>query len=365
MRHLHALDPAAHPRVEATLHSRPARFVREVAADWSRADGTHLAAALAFYSVLSLAPFLLVVVAVAGWLLGSEAATRALLAQIADVAGASTAKFVGSLVSGAHPVAEQESAKALIGLAVTLAGATATFAELQHGLDRVFGERVHGAFGLVRTRLIAFGLVVAVAFLSMASLALSAGVHSMLSSVAHADMWRAALGALANEVVSFALLALAFFAILRVLPERAPRRRAAWIGAATAAGLFVRRQVRDRRGTSRTSRSRPPYGAAGAVVGRDAVDLLVERAVLRRRGRRARRRRAPAADRSGRARPDRHSPDDARAGDGRPPAGHGAACPEPDADPAAACARRRSSTSAEYVCSRNSGVGARSAADGW
>ena len=265
MRHLHALDPAAHPRVEATLHSRPVRFVRDVGAEWSRADGTHLAAALAFYSVLSLAPFLLVVVAVAGWLLGSEAATRALLAQIADVAGASTAKFVGSLVSGAHPVAEQESAKALIGLAVTLAGATATFAELQHGLDRVFGERVHGAFGLVRTRLIAFGLVVAVAFLSMASLALSAGVHSMLSSVAHADMWRAALGALANEVVSFVLLALAFFAILRVLPERAPRRRAAWIGAATAAGLFVVGKFVIGWYLAHFALA-SAYGAAGAVV---------------------------------------------------------------------------------------------------
>jgi len=265
MRHLHALDPAAHPRVEATLHSRPVRFVRDVAADWSRADGTHLAAALAFYSVLSLAPFLLVVVAVAGWLLGSEAATRALLAQIADVAGASTAKFVGSLVSGAHPAAKQESAKALIGLAVTLAGATATFAELQHGLDRVFGERVHGAFGVLRTRLIAFGLVVAVAFLSMASLALSAAVHSMLSSVAHADMWRAALGALANELVTFTLLALAFFAILRVLPERAPRRRAAWIGAATAAGLFAVGKFAIGWYLAHFALA-SAYGAAGAVV---------------------------------------------------------------------------------------------------
>jgi membrane protein len=265
MRYPHALDPAAHPRVEATLQSRPARFLREVASDWSRADGTHLAAALAFYSVLSLAPFLLVVVAIAGWLLGSETATRALLDQIADVAGAQTAKFVGGLVSGTHPAAQQEGARALIGLAVTLAGATATFAELQHGLDRVFGERVHGTLGIVRTRLIAFGLVVAVAFLSMASLALSAGVHSMLSSVAHADMWRAALGAVANEVVSFAVLALAFFAILRVLPERAPRRRAAWIGAASAAGLFVVGKFAIAWYLAHFALA-SAYGAAGAVV---------------------------------------------------------------------------------------------------
>ena len=48
MRHLHALDPAAYPRVEATLRSRPAVFARAVASEWSRVDGTHLAASLAF-----------------------------------------------------------------------------------------------------------------------------------------------------------------------------------------------------------------------------------------------------------------------------------------------------------------------------
>jgi membrane protein len=265
MRHLHALDPAAFSRVEATLRSQPARFARRLAAEWSRVDGAHLAASLAFYSVLSLTPFLLVVVAIAGWILGSGAATRALLEQIADVAGAQTAQFVGSLVSGAHPAAQEQGAKALLGLVVTLAGATATFAELQHGLDRVFGERVQGAFGLVRTRLIAFGLVVAVAFLSMASLALSAGVQAMLSSVAHADLWRAALGAIANEAVSFVVLALAFYAILRVLPERAPRRRAAWIGASTASGLFVAGKFAISWYLAHFALA-SAYGAAGAIV---------------------------------------------------------------------------------------------------
>jgi membrane protein len=265
MRHLHALDPAAYPRVEATLRSRPAVFARAVASEWSRVDGTHLAASLAFYSVLSLAPFLLVVVAIAGWLLGSEAATRALLEQIADFAGAQTAQFVGSLVGGAHPAAQEEGAKALLGIAVTLAGATATFAELQHGLDRVFGERVHGAYGLVRTRLIAFGLVIAVAFLSIVSLALSAAVHATLSRVAHADLWRAALGAVANEVVSFVILAVAFFAILRVLPERAPRRRAAQAGAVTAAALFVVGKFAIGWYLAHFALA-SAYGAAGAVV---------------------------------------------------------------------------------------------------
>jgi membrane protein len=218
---------------------RPVAIARALAREWSRVDGVHLAAALAFYSVLSLAPFLLVVIAIAGYMLGSDRAAHYLVDQIADIAGAQTARFIGGLIADAHPVALREGMKALIGLAVTLAGATATFAELQHGLDRIFGERVRGAFGVVRTRLVAFGLVVGVSILSIGSLLLSAGVHAMLSRVAHADLWRAILSAVANEVVTFSVLAIAFFAVLRVLPDCPPRRRAAMLGALAAAGLFV------------------------------------------------------------------------------------------------------------------------------
>jgi membrane protein len=238
MSHPHALLPPSMPAGRFVRWPVVA-FVRAAAEEWSRADATHLAAALAFYSVLSLAPFLLVVIAIAGWLLGSDVATHYVLDQIADVAGDQAAQFVGGLVAGSHPGAMQQGAKALIGLAVTLVGATATFAELQHGLDRIFGDRGTSAFGLVRTRLLAFGLVVGVAILSIASLLVSAGVHAMLASVAHVDLWRAVLGAAANEAVSFGVLALAFVAILRVLPECPPVWRAAWAGALAAAGLFV------------------------------------------------------------------------------------------------------------------------------
>ena len=237
MSHPHALSP---PLTAGFLRrGRTVAHVRALAREWSRVDGIHLAAALAFYSVLSLAPFLLVVVAIAGYMLGSDRATHYLLGEIADVAGAQTAQFVGGLVAEGHPAAAREGVKALIGVAVTLAGATAMFAELSHGLDRIFGERGYGAFGVVRTRMLAFGLVIGVAILSIVSLVLSAGVHSMLARVAHADMWTAVLSAVANEAVSFAVLALAFGGILRVLPQCPPRRRAAWIGGAAASGLFV------------------------------------------------------------------------------------------------------------------------------
>ena len=262
MSHPHALSP---PPLSALRGSRLVAFFRAAAAEWSRVDGTHLAAALAFYSVLSLAPFLLVVAAIAGYMLGSDVATHYLVDQISDVAGAQTARFIAGLIADSHPVAAREGVKALVGLAVTLAGATATFAELSHGLDRIFGERVHGALGLVRTRMLAFGLVVGVALLCMVSLLLSAGVHAMLARVAQADLWQAVLSAVANETVAFAVLALAFGGILRVLPECPPRRRAAWIGAASAAALFVVGKFAIGWYLAHFALA-SVYGAAGAIV---------------------------------------------------------------------------------------------------
>lgn len=264
MPHTHALrSPSL--LVRRLAHSRALAFLRRLVDEWVRVDGTHYAAALAFYSVLSLAPFLLVIVAIMGWLLGSDAATRYLLSQIADVAGAQTAQFIAGLIAGAHPAGLAQGAKALVGLAVTLLGATATFAELQHGLDRVFGSRVHGAFALVRARLLSFGLVIGVALLSIVSLALSAGVNAMLSRVAYVDLGRAVIGAAANELVSFVILACAFGAILRVLPERAPGRRATVVGALTATALFAIGKFAIGWYLARFALA-SAYGAAGAIV---------------------------------------------------------------------------------------------------
>ena len=157
-----------HLALPAVFHSRFASYARAAAAEWSRADCVHLAAALAFYAVLSLTPFLLVIVAITGWLLGSDRASHYLFEQIANIAGARTAHFIQGLVAGAHPDGGQQGARAFVGLAVTLAGATATFAQLQHGLDRVFGTRHRGAYAMVRTRVVAFLLVIGVALLAIA-----------------------------------------------------------------------------------------------------------------------------------------------------------------------------------------------------
>jgi membrane protein len=256
---------APHFPLDSVLRWRAVAWGRAFAAEWSRVDGIHLASSLAFYTVLSLTPFLLVIVAITGWLLGSDRATQFLLDQVANIAGARTAEFIGALVAGAQPEAAQQGARAVVGLAVTLLGATATFAELKHGLDRVFGTRYGMALALVRTRAMAFLLVVGVALLAIVSLLLSTAMNGLLGDAAQADLPATIVAALANELVMLFVLALAVGALLRVLPERPPRRRATWAGALTGAMLFSVGKFVIGWYLARHALS-SAYGAAGAIV---------------------------------------------------------------------------------------------------
>jgi membrane protein len=256
---------ASHLAVDPVPRFRALAPVRALATEWSRVDGVHLASSLAFYAVLSLTPFLLVVVAITGWLLGSDRATHVLLDQVANVAGARTAAFIGGLVDGARPEASQQGARAVVGIFVTVLGATATFAELKHGLDRIFGTRYRAAIALVRTRLLAFLLLIGVALLAIASLLLSTAMTALLGDAAHADLPQAALTAFANELVTFLVLAVAFGGLLRVLPECPPRPRAAWTGALVAALLFSIGKFVIGWYLAHYALS-SAYGAAGAIV---------------------------------------------------------------------------------------------------
>jgi membrane protein len=263
MPQLHLLSTPSPTTARRPPHGARA-LLRALVREWGRVDASVLSAALAFYAVLSLMPFLLVVVAIVGSLLGSDAGTRYLLAQVRDIAGKDLAALVGGVLTHVHPL-QAEGLRALLGLAATLFGATALFAHLQHGLDRVFGARWRGALRLVRARLLSFVLVVGVAVLVIASLGVSAGVTTVVSRIASFDLARAVVSAFMNELLSFVVLALAFAGILRVLPESPPRRRALWVGALVAAGLFVLGKFGIAWYLGHFALA-SAYGAAGAVV---------------------------------------------------------------------------------------------------
>ncbi|RZL30721.1 MAG: YihY/virulence factor BrkB family protein [Rubrivivax sp.] len=202
--------------------------------------GARMGAALAYYTLFSLAPLLLIVVSVAGLVWGGEAVRGELVDQLQSLLGPTAAATIeGMLKSVAWPVGGWLST--LIGLGLMLVGATTVFAELQDALDtiwRVPARPVQGWLAWLRARLLSFGLILGLSFLLLVSLLLGAAM------AAAQTWWQPWFGqwlyvaGIANMVISQGLVMAVFAMIFKMMP----RVRIAWrdvlLGAFVTAGLF-------------------------------------------------------------------------------------------------------------------------------
>ena len=201
-----------------------------------------MGAALAYYTMSSLAPLLLIVVAVAGLLFGEDAARGEIQAQLQDLMGEQGAGAVQGLLASVREPAKGLMATA-IGLLLLLVGATTVFAELQDALDRIWRVpgrlRKDGWLTLVRARLMAFGMILAVGFLLIVSLVASA----MLAAVSRRldplfGGWQTVVEA-GNAGGGFVLVAFMFGLIYRLMPRQRVLTADVWLGALLAALLFT------------------------------------------------------------------------------------------------------------------------------
>jgi membrane protein len=217
-------------------------LVKEVATSWLDDYVPSMGAALAFYTMFSLAPLLLIVVSVAGLVFGDDAARGEIQAQLRDLMGEQGAGAVQGLLSSVRDPGEGLTATA-VGLVLLLVGATTVFAELQDSLDRIWRvpgrERKTGWLALVRARLMAFGMILAVGFLLIVSLVTSA----MLAAVSRRlgpvfGGWQAAVE-VGNAVGGFLLVAFMFGLIYKVVPRQRVLVADVWLGALLAALLFT------------------------------------------------------------------------------------------------------------------------------
>ena len=231
---------------------------------WNAVDGSRLAAALALYSLLSLAPFLILVVTVGSWWLGSDTAAHYLTSRIDELIGADAARLVDRLVQSRETATAAPHWGASIGTAITVVGATAAYAELQHALNRIFGElRRPPILVLLRARALSFSLVIGTGILLIVSFALSLGIAMFVNH--ETRILGIGVSAIANEALTFAVVAVAFAAMLRVLPDCPPRGRDAWFGGLVSAALFaVSKFAIGAYVTHYTMHS--AYGALGTVV---------------------------------------------------------------------------------------------------
>ena len=217
------------------------QLVKGAVAAWKDDYAPSMGAALSYYTVFSLAPLLLIVISIAGLVFGAEAARGEVFGQLRGLMGDESAKAIEALLESLGKPSTG-AVSALIGAAVLLVGATTVFGELQDALDRIWRaparDRSGGLWGLIRSRLLSFGMILGIAFLLMVSLVLSAGISALGHWWSSAFIGWEVLLQIVNLVVGFALTTGVFAMIYKLMPRVAVRWHDVWLGAAITALLF-------------------------------------------------------------------------------------------------------------------------------
>jgi len=223
-------------------------------------------AAIAFYTVTSIAPLLLIVVAIAGLVFGQDAAQGAITAQLTGLMGQQTAELLEQAVANASNKSSGLLAS-LVGVVTLIATASGAFGELQSALNAFWQAKPKGGTvsRLIRARAASMGLVATLGFLLVVSLAVSAGLTAFGNTLNAMLPFGQALMAALNAVISFALITVLFAAIYKVLPDRELEWRDVLVGAAVTSLLFVigKSLIGWYLGSSAIGSA---YGAAGALI---------------------------------------------------------------------------------------------------
>lgn len=207
---------------------------------WMDDGASSMGAAIAFYTLLSMAPLLLIVLTTAGLFFGDEAARGALHGQLAQLVGADGAAAIEGILGNAGALADG-LVSLLVGVLTLFISATTVFAELQTDIDRIWkvqAPRGAGVLGYLRQRLMSFGVILGVGFLLMVSLVVSAVIAALGSLWERWWFGTELLLQLLNFALGFALITALFALIYKLLPSRRIAWSDVWVGAAVTSLLF-------------------------------------------------------------------------------------------------------------------------------
>ncbi|HEX6278313.1 MAG TPA: YihY/virulence factor BrkB family protein [Polyangiaceae bacterium] len=242
-------------------------MLKETGEDFVEDNATRLAAALAYYTLLSLAPLVVLALAIAGLVVDQEATRDQLSNELGAVVGSSGADAVRAIVDSAKtPSAGIVSS--VLGMIVLLFGASGVFGELQGALNTIWEvapKPGRGIWGTVRDRLFSFAMVMGVAFLLLVSLVLSTALAAVGRFLESSLPGGEAVWQVLNFLLSFAVVSALFAVTFKVVPDVEMKWRDVWIGALVTAFLFSvgKFLIGLYLGKSSVASS---YGAAGSLV---------------------------------------------------------------------------------------------------
>ena len=217
-------------------------LIKTTLKSWNDDYASSMGAALAFYTLFSIAPMLLIVLSMIGFVFGLEAARGELSGQLQNLMGVQSATAVQALLQNINKPKEGFIAT-IIGVALLLVGATSVFGELQNSLNRIWRAperpKVNGLIALLHESLLSFGMILGVGFILMVSLIFSAA----LSAIGHwwspqFNEWILLLN-IFNIVFSFLMTTAMFALIYKLMPSVRIRWSEVWLGAVITAILFT------------------------------------------------------------------------------------------------------------------------------
>jgi membrane protein len=215
--------------------------LRESFKSWIDHRGDSKGAALAFYTLFSITPILLLAIALAGKFFGAEAARGEIVAQLHGLVGPNGAQAVQALLAAAQNPSAGVMATFVASILLLL-GTTTVFVELKGTLDEMWGidktSQARFSITFIRTRLLSFGMVLVLAFLLLVSLVVSAALALVEGYTNGAIGCQCVLLKMTSSIFSYAVIASMFAIIYKTLPEAPLSWRDVWIGAAFTAGLF-------------------------------------------------------------------------------------------------------------------------------
>jgi membrane protein len=243
------------------------RLLSESVHGWSEDNVARLAAALAFYTVLSSAPLLVVAVAVAGVVFGEDAARGQIAAELSNVVGPTAGEGIQTLLAQAH-APDEGVVGSIIGVIVLLFGASGVFGELQSALNSIWNvepKQGNGIMNYVRERFFSFTMVLGVAFLLLVLMVVSTALSAAGKYFGDALPGGVWLWEVLNFGVSWLVVAVLFALMFKVIPDAKIAWHDVWPGALATSLLFSLGKFVLGWYLGRASVA-SPYGAAGSVV---------------------------------------------------------------------------------------------------
>jgi membrane protein len=242
-----------------------AALIKETASRWFEDGASSMSAALSFYTVFSLAPLLLLTVAIAGFVFGRQAAEGQIVDQLTGFMGTQAAQTIQSMMQAAQKPASGILAT-LVSVVTLLIGASGVLSELKDSLNRIWRVKVvSGIRAAIRGKILTFAMILAIGFLLLVSLVMSALMAAAGKYLGGVLPISETAMQLLNTVLSFVVITVLFAFIYKVLPDTSIAWSDVWIGSAVTSLLFSLGKLAIGLYLGKASVA-SSYGAAGSVL---------------------------------------------------------------------------------------------------